>query len=76
MVVAQPAAELVTGYIRQVDVQEEDVGSLPLHKVERLATIRSLSCLIALLREGCREHLADHRIVVDHKHSTARPPER
>ena len=57
-------------------VQEQDVGSFPLDEVKRLATIRSSSRLIAVLREGRREHLADDRVVVDHEHTTTGPPER
>jgi len=59
-----------------MDVEKNDVGRLALYQVESLAAIRGASCLIAVFSERAREQLADHRIVVDHEHSTARPPER
>src|SRR5438105_15246261 len=59
-----------------MDVEKNDVGRLALYQVESLAAIRGASCLIAMFSERAREQLADHRIVVDHEHSNARPPER
>ena len=43
---------------------------------ELLARVRSLACRVSVFREGTRHEIADNGIVVDNKHSTARPYDR
>jgi hypothetical protein len=54
-----------------VDIEHDDVRGLTLNEVERLADVRGATRWITVLGEGRFHEVADDRIVIDDKHSTA-----